>query len=165
ELVRDVLERFSGELARAGAEVSIFLPPRVTGLWDRARLEQALTHLLGNALKFGAGRPLELRVEQGGDRARLVVKDHGSGVSPEALERIFGRFERAVSSHEHGGLGLGLFLTQRIIEAHGGRLQATRRPGEGSTFVLELPASPPPAYAPAAPPSPWPELPAGSPPT
>jgi signal transduction histidine kinase len=148
QLVHDVVDHCSEELERAGCEVSVRAPQHVTGQWDRARLRQALTHLLANALKFGAGRPIELRVEPGGERARIVVTDHGIGVTPEALRRIFGRFERAVSSREYGGLGLGLFLTRRIVEAHGGTIQVSSQPGEGATFVLELPASPlAPAYA------------------
>ncbi|MFY0562989.1 MASE1 domain-containing protein [Archangium lansingense] len=140
-LVQDVVERFSEDLGRAGCAVSLSLQPHVTGLWDRNRLEQALSHLLGNAVKFGAGRPIGIQVEQGGDMARLIVEDQGIGVSPEALGRIFGRFERAVPSREYGGLGLGLFLTRQIVEAHGGTIQVTSQPGEGATFVLELPAS------------------------
>ncbi|AKI99365.1 Sensory box histidine kinase [Archangium gephyra] len=163
ELVQDVVERFSEDLGRAGCEVSLSLQPHVTGRWDRARLEQALTHLLSNAVKFGARRPIRLQVSQGGGTARLVVEDQGIGVSPEALERIFGRFERAVPSQEYGGLGLGLFLTRQIVEAHGGTIHVTSQPGEGATFVLELPASSLVSYAHG--PSPWPQPPADSHPT
>ncbi|WP_375769785.1 MASE1 domain-containing protein [Archangium gephyra] len=165
ELVHDVVERFSEELGRAGCEVRLSLQPHVTGLWDRTRLEEALTHLLSNALKFGAGRPIGLRVEQWGCTARLVVEDQGIGVSPEALERIFGRFERAVPSQEYGGLGLGLFLTRQIIEAHGGSIHATSQPGEGATFVLELPASSRATYMPRPSPESWPQAPTDSHPT
>jgi signal transduction histidine kinase len=166
ELVRDMVEHFSGELGRAGCEVRVRAQGRVTGLWDRTRLEQALTHLLGNALKFGAGQPIELTVESRDGQARLLVRDQGIGVAPEALERIFGRFERAVSSREYGGLGLGLFLTQRIAEAHGGRIHVTSEPGAGATFLLELPASPlPPTHAPERAPPRWPEPPSDSHPT
>ncbi|HYO66905.1 MAG TPA: HAMP domain-containing sensor histidine kinase, partial [Archangium sp.] len=154
-LVQDVVERFSEELGRAHCEVSLSLQPHVTGMWDRTRLEQALGHLLGNAVKFGGGRPIRLQVSQWGGTARLVVEDEGIGVSPEALERIFGRFERAVPSREYGGLGLGLFLTRQIVEAHGGTIRATSQPGEGATFVLELPASPLGAHAHGS--SPWPQ--------
>ncbi|WP_257462998.1 sensor histidine kinase [Archangium lipolyticum] len=166
ELVHDVVDQLSGELERAGCEVSLVLQPRVCGLWDRTRLEQALNHLLGNAAKFGAGHPIELRVEQREDRAYLTVRDQGIGLAPEALERVFGRFERAVSSREYGGLGLGLFLTRRIAEAHGGHIRVSSQPGQGASFVLELPASSlSSAYVPGPPLSPWPTSPAGSHPT
>jgi signal transduction histidine kinase len=157
ELVQDVVAHVAPDLARAGCEVSLKVQSHVTGVWDRTQLEQALTHLLANAMKFGAGHPIELEVEQREGLARLLVRDHGIGVAPEALERIFGRFERAVSVREYGGLGLGLFLTRQIIEAHGGTIQATGRPGEGATFILQLPASPPPpGYATESAPASWP---------
>jgi signal transduction histidine kinase len=166
ELVREVVERFSLDLERARCGVSFKAEEHVTGLWDRTQLEQALTNLLGNAMKFGAGRPIELEVEVRGDRARLIVRDQGIGMSSEALERVFGRFERAVSAREYGGLGLGLFLTRQIVEAHGGSIQASSQPGEGATFILELPASSPPARYASEPASlSWPDSSAGSHPT
>ncbi len=166
ELVREVVERLSLELERARCGVSFKSEEHVTGLWDRTQLEQALTNLLGNAMKFGAGRPIELEVEAHEDRARLIVRDQGIGMSQEALERVFGRFERAVSAREYGGLGLGLFLTRQIVEAHGGTVQASSQPGQGATFVLELPASsPPPRYATEPASMPWPDSSAGSHPT
>jgi signal transduction histidine kinase len=165
ELVQEVVDRFSEDLARAGCEVSLSLQPHVGGRWDRARLEEALTHLLSNAVKFGAGRPIRLQVSQWGGTARLVVEDQGIGVSPEALERIFGRFERAVPVQAYGGLGLGLFLTRQIVEAHAGTIRATSRPGEGATFILELPASSLGSYAPGPSPASWPQPSADSHPT
>jgi signal transduction histidine kinase len=166
ELVQDVVERFNGELARAGCELRVKTLGRVTGMWDRTQLEQALGHLLGNALKFGAGHPIELTLESRDAQARLTVRDHGLGLAPEALERIFGRFERARSSRESGGLGLGLFLTRQIAEAHGGRFQVLHRPGTGATFLLELPACPlPSSSVPERASTPWPSLPTDSHPT
>lgn len=141
-LAHEVTERLSGELEHAGCAVAVNTEPHVTGWWDRARLQQALTSLLNNALKFGAGHPIDVAVFQRGERACLVVTDRGIGVAPEALERIFGRFERAVSSREYGGLGLGLYLTRRIAEAHGGTIRVASAPGAGASFILELPASP-----------------------
>ncbi|MFY0564414.1 ATP-binding protein [Archangium lansingense] len=70
---------------------------------------------------------------------RIAVRDHGIGIAPEALERIFERFERAVSSRRYGGLGLGLFLTRQLAESHGGTIHVQSRPGQGSTFELRLP--------------------------
>jgi signal transduction histidine kinase len=141
ELVRHVVERLAEDLRKARCEPVLKLRAHTTGEWDRARLEQALVNLLGNAMKFGAGHPIDIEVSEHQGFARLRVRDHGIGVAPEALGRIFDRFERAVSSSEYGGLGLGLFLTREIVEAHGGSIQAASRPGEGTTFTLELPAS------------------------
>jgi signal transduction histidine kinase len=71
--------------------------------------------------------------------ARVEVRDQGIGIPPDQLERIFERFERAVSSRSYGGLGLGLYLARRAAEAHGGRIWAQVPPERGATFILELP--------------------------
>ncbi|MFL5354030.1 MASE1 domain-containing protein [Archangium sp.] len=141
ELVRHVVERLAEDLKKARCVPVLKLRAHTMGEWDRVRLEQALVNLLGNAMKFGAGHPIDLEVSEHQGVARLRVRDHGIGVAPEAMERIFGRFERAVSSSEYGGLGLGLFLTREIVAAHGGSIQAESGPGEGTTFTLELPAA------------------------
>jgi len=72
--------------------------------------------------------------------AILQVTDHGPGIAPEDTARIFERFERAVSNAHYGGLGLGLYVAREIAEAHGGSIAVFSRPGEGSTFVVRLPA-------------------------
>ena len=138
-LARGVIERFAPQLERANCPVIVIAEP-VTGRWDRLRLDQVISNLVGNALKYGAGMPIEVRVSRLGDRARLSVKDSGIGIAVEALERIFARFERAVSVREYGGLGLGLYITRQIVEALGGTVTAASEPGKGSEFTVELPA-------------------------
>lgn len=140
ELVEQVVDAFTEEARRTGTPLRVEAQAGLTAWWDRGRVEQALANLLTNALKFGAGHPVEVHVSEEGPWVRLAVKDHGIGIAPEALERIFERFERAVSSRKYGGLGLGLFLTRQIAESHGGTIHVESRPGEGSTFVLQLPA-------------------------
>jgi signal transduction histidine kinase len=71
--------------------------------------------------------------------ARLVVRDRGPGIAPENQTRIFGRFERAVSPRHYGGLGLGLYITHRIVEAHGGSVHVESVPAGGAKFIVELP--------------------------
>jgi len=78
-------------------------------------------------------------VSRQGHLGRVSISDHGIGIAPEALARIFERFERAVPAEEYRGFGIGLWITKRIAEAHGGRVEVTSRAGAGSTFVLELP--------------------------
>jgi signal transduction histidine kinase len=111
----------------------------VIGCWDSTRIEQVITNLIANALKFGAGKPIEISVSQVGSSARLTVKDHGIGIAPEKIERIFNKFERAVTSDNYGGLGLGLFISRSIADAHGGQMHAASRPGQGAEMTLELP--------------------------
>jgi signal transduction histidine kinase len=106
---------------------------------DRARLRQLVAHLLDNALKFGAGKPVEVSVTRVQAQASIAVQDHGSGVEREDQERIFGRFERAAEITNHGGFGLGLWVVRLIAEAHGGSVRVTSTEGGGATFITELP--------------------------
>ena len=138
-LTRELVARMSEELARVGSEVRLSLDGAVTGHWDRLRLEQVLVNLLSNAAKYGAGRPVRVTVDEQGPVARLSVRDEGIGVSPDEQERIFERFERSASVQHFKGLGLGLWITKRIVEAHGGCIRLESEPGRGSTFTVELP--------------------------
>ncbi|MFP2927953.1 AAA family ATPase [Pyxidicoccus sp. 3LG] len=138
-LVREVLGQLALDLERAGCTVSVREGGRVVGRWDRSRVEQILLGLLSNAIKFGAGRPIEIFFGQEAGRARISVRDHGMGIDPARHGQIFDRFERAVSDRHYGGLGLGLYLGRRFAEAHGGALRLQSEPGAGSTFTLELP--------------------------
>jgi PAS domain S-box-containing protein len=144
ELTREVLARFNPQAERAGSRLELHQEGPVLGQWDRLRLEQVLVNLLSNAIKYGAGKPIHVRVgssEEGW--ARLEVRDEGIGIPPEALGRIFERFERAVSERHYGGLGLGLYVTRQIIDGMGGRVTARSTPGEGATFTVELPRQTP----------------------
>jgi signal transduction histidine kinase len=142
-LVRDVVGRFAGQAERTNTPLEVNAAEPVVGRWDRIRLEQVVSSLLSNALKYGAGRPLHVSVERLPTGARLTVRDEGIGISPEHLPRIFDRFERAVSAEHFGGLGLGLYLTRHLVEAFGGTIRASSEPGKGSTFEVELPLASP----------------------
>jgi signal transduction histidine kinase len=144
-LTRELVARMSEELARAGCDVTLVAEGPVPGSWDRLRLEQVLVNLLSNAAKYGAGHPVRVTVELEGGAARLAVRDEGIGVAPEEQERIFERFERAASVQQRfKGLGLGLWITRRIVEAHGGTIRLQSQLGQGSTFTVELPRVEPP---------------------
>lgn len=138
-VARDVVARLAGDAERAGSAVRLSADEGVVGRWDAVRLEQVFTNLLGNAFKFGAGKPVEVTVERKGALASITIRDHGIGIAPQDLERIFERFERAVSARRYGGLGLGLYIVRQIVEAHGGRVRAESVPEAGSTFTVELP--------------------------
>jgi signal transduction histidine kinase len=138
-LAREVADRFGEELARAGCTLRFEAGENVVGRWDPARLDQVLTNLLGNAIKYGKGSALEVTVERLGGEARLSVRDHGIGIAPEHQARIFGRFERAVSERHYGGLGLGLWIAREVVDSLGGSIRCESGLGQGSTFTVVLP--------------------------
>jgi signal transduction histidine kinase len=102
-------------------------------------VEQILSNLLSNALKYGAGKPVEVGVDASGGQARLSVRDFGIGIAPEDAARIFQRFERAVSARHYGGLGLGLYIARQLAAAHGGAIAVESQPGAGALFTVTLP--------------------------
>lgn len=143
-LVGEVLGRHGDQLARAGCEVELTSAPALVGSWDRTRVEQVFGNLLTNAIKYGQGKPIHVAVSRANGAARLIVRDRGIGIAPEDQARVFERFERAVSSQKFGGLGLGLWISRQIVEAHGGSIRVHSAPGEGATFEVELPLRAPP---------------------
>lgn len=139
DIVREVCDRFGQELARSGSELKLDLESDIHGCWDRLRMEQVVTNLLTNAIKYGEGRPIEISVRRVGDHAEFRIRDNGIGVSREDQQRIFKLYERAVSPMHFGGLGLGLYIVRQILEAHGGRIQVESQPGKGSEFTVNIP--------------------------
>jgi signal transduction histidine kinase len=141
-LTREIVGRYESEAARVGSTLVLEAPPSVVGSWDRLRLEQVITNLVDNAIKYGAGRPVRLQLDADAGQATLRVKDEGIGIAPEFLMRVFERFERAVSDRHYGGLGLGLYITRTIVEAMGGSIQVASTLGAGATFTVVLPRMP-----------------------
>jgi len=136
-LVRTVVERHRGHAERLGSTLVLQIG-EVAGSWDRVRLEQILTNLIMNALKYGSGKPVRVAVAADGAQARLEVQDQGIGLEGDDLERIFEKFGRAASMN-YGGFGLGLYIVRKLVEAHGGTIEVTSEPGHGSTFAVRLP--------------------------
>jgi len=142
EVVREVVERHAEQALEAGCRVSFKADKPIEGSWDRLRLERVVTNLLSNALKFGRGKPIEVRLEQVNGQVQLTVRDHGAGIPPEAQRRIFERFEREKSAARHEGFGLGLYIVRQLVEAHGGSIRVESTPGQGAAFTVELPKVP-----------------------
>jgi len=138
-VTRKVVDSFAEETAAAGCQVALAVHGDVAGRWDRWRLEQVVSNVVENAIKYGPGKPIEVTVEGSEDRVRIVVRDHGVGIPQAELEEIFQRFHPIVSSPYHGGLRLGLSLTRQIVEAHHGWIGAESEPGAGARFTIELP--------------------------
>jgi signal transduction histidine kinase len=138
-VAREVVTRFEAQAAWVRTPLSLHAPEPLPGYWDRARLDQVLTNLVSNALKYGCAQPVEVRVERDGACARVAVRDGGIGIAPERQERIWEKFGRAVDGRQYAGLGLGLWIVKRLVEAMGGTVAVESRPGLGSTFSVELP--------------------------
>jgi len=141
-VVREVATRLEPEASRAESRLTLEFPEELLGRSDRMRLEQVAENLLTNAIKYGAGKPILVRLAAGPERVTLTVQDQGIGIAPEHQARIFERFERAVSERNYGGLGLGLYITRTIVEALGGTIRVRSEPGQGACFTVELPREP-----------------------
>jgi signal transduction histidine kinase len=145
-LVREAVASYSAEVARSGCTLTIVEDNErepLTGDWDPARVKQVVLNLLSNAIKFSPHQPIELRLARMGDQAHLSVRDHGMGLAPGAAEHIFQRFARGVSATHYGGLGLGLYISRQLVQAHGGTITVDSQPGAGATFLVSLPCQPP----------------------
>jgi signal transduction histidine kinase len=138
-LAREVAERFEDQLSRQGRPLRIEAPEPVVGSWDRSRIDQALTNLVANAVKHGVSGAVGIRIERRGPAALLVVQDSGAGIPEQDRARIFELFEQGERGTAGGGLGLGLYITRRIAEAHGGRIWVDGAPEGGAVFQVELP--------------------------
>lgn len=138
ELVRDVVDRFAEQAASAGCSIALRTIP-VHGTWDRLRIDQVVSNLVANALKYGTGAPIEIDLSAHGPDAILAVTDHGIGIAVEEQAKIFERFERAVENRDFGGFGLGLWIARQIVEASHGTIEVTSAPAEGARFVVRLP--------------------------
>jgi signal transduction histidine kinase len=140
-MVKDVAERLMPQVHAAGCELRLEIGAPIQGRWDRFRIDQVVTNLITNAVKYGERKPIRIIVEKVAGEARLIVADQGMGIAPEHHGRIFERFERAVEGTAISGLGLGLYITRQIIEAHGGSIRVESAIGKGATFIVSLPLS------------------------
>jgi signal transduction histidine kinase len=143
EITRATVAEFSERTDLPRSEVRIEVPSGIVGQWDRLRLEQVLTNLLSNALKYGGGEPVTISARVAGGHALFTVEDRGIGIAPEDQERVFRRFEQAVPSRQYGGFGLGLFITKQLVEALGGMITVRSELARGSAFTVSLPLAGP----------------------
>jgi signal transduction histidine kinase len=138
-IAREVAQRFEPALAWARCPLVLCAGDPVVGRWDRFHVEQVVHNLLANAIKFGAGAPIEVAVTAEGRVAKVVVRDHGVGIAAEDHDRIFARFAHAEGARAFQGLGLGLWIVRQIVDASGGRVSVDSRPGAGASFTVALP--------------------------
>lgn len=139
EVVRNVADRFTEDVARVGSCLQVDLPVPVIGTWDRLRLDQVVTNLVSNAIKYAPGSTIELSLREVDQQAELVVKDGGPGIPEQDQRRIFEQFVQIAPKSHAGGFGLGLWIVRQILEAHDGSIRVSSLPGEGAMFTVTLP--------------------------
>ena len=139
DLMEKLVAQFLPQFEQAQCSVNVVKNTPVVGCWDEFRIEQAAINLLLNAMRHGAGKSIEIAVEEVGCGARLSIRDYGDGVAADNQQRIFQPFERVGDTTRSKGLGLGLFIADQIVKAHHGRVYVCSQPGEGATFSLVLP--------------------------
>ena len=139
-VVRDAVSRLTGTLAPT-ASVTITTGGNLAGQWDRARLDQVVTNLVSNAIKYGEGKPIEITASETDGHVVLKVSDHGMGIDASMRSKIFDAFQRASGAQRYGGLGLGLHIAKTIVNGFGGTVAVDSNPGAGSTFTVDLPVS------------------------
>jgi signal transduction histidine kinase len=140
-LLERVVNDLSLQASAAGSTLQLSAHGPVEGFWDEFRIEQVIVNLLTNALRYGGGGQVELSVHEIGCNVRIDVRDHGKGIAPDFIERIFEPYERGAKSGEPKGLGLGLYISRQLATSHGGELTVQSAPGQGATFSLLLPCS------------------------
>lgn len=138
-LATDVLNTLNIYFKEAGCLLETQIEPSIKGRWNRERIEQVITNLLMNAVKYGQGKPVKVSLTKEGNEAVLTVQDHGLGIDKKDHDRIFERFERGHLNQKIKGLGLGLFISKQIVETHHGKMLVESEPGKGSQFLVRLP--------------------------
>jgi signal transduction histidine kinase len=139
QVVREIADSYVAEAEYFRTPIGVSIPDRLLILSDRLTLEQITGNLISNAIKYGAGAPVQVTLESEREAACLTVADQGIGISDEDQGRIFQRFERLFANQQRGGFGIGLWLVRQLVDALGGEIAVTSTPGQGSTFTITLP--------------------------
>ncbi|MGE3262013.1 MAG: ATP-binding protein [Bacteriovoracia bacterium] len=140
QLVSEAFDRINALAQKAKIEMAFDCPKGLTGFWDPVRIDQVISNLLTNGIKYGGGSAVTMTVKKAGmDAVVISVEDRGPGIPHELQDKIFERFERAVSGNQISGLGLGLYISRQIAEAHQGSIQVRSEEGKGACFEVTLP--------------------------
>jgi signal transduction histidine kinase len=138
----EVVDRLGPIAEKNSCALSLRVEGNTRGRFDRDDMDAIVGNLLGNAIRYAPGAPIEVHVNGlDDDTICISVTDSGGGISPDARKRIFERYERAVSSIQEPGFGLGLAIVRDAAEAHGGVVSVDNAQGQGARFRVELPRS------------------------
>lgn len=142
-LILEVIDKMSHDLEAASCLINLHLDSLTVGYWDPSRLEQVVVNLLSNAMKYACPSRIEISTQLRGEDALITVRDYGPGIPKEKQAHLFEKFERATEKTSTAqGLGLGLYITKHIIEAHRGSIELQSEPGMGTKFIIRLPTQP-----------------------
>jgi len=140
-VIRDVIARIRVRHRELQVNMELESTPSIQG--DGVRLAQVIENLFTNAIKYAPGAPIDVGLGQAGEYVRITFRDQGPGIDSESLPFIFDRFYRARNEKTITGTGLGLYICKQIIAAHRGKIWAESDPGQGTTFLIELPINSP----------------------
>jgi signal transduction histidine kinase len=138
-LVRQLAEDLTPVAKEAEVEFVLQIDSEVEGHWDGFRIEQIIINLLTNAVRYGKGKPVHVSVVKEGEHAVIKVADQGVGIAEPEQKKIFEAFERSADNEVKAGLGLGLYISRKLAEAHAGEISVVSQKNQGSTFILRLP--------------------------
>lgn len=139
DVIQDIYNQFKEQFEHALCETVLEISGEAIGVFDRFKIEQVITNLLSNAIRYGAGKPIAVKLEVEDKKAIIKVTDNGIGLDPANFDKVFDRFERIIHTKGINGLGLGLYITKQIVLAHHGEIWIESELGKGATFVVELP--------------------------
>lgn len=139
-MLMDVLGRTREQFEASGSgQPKIDHIEKAIGEWDPLRIDQVMLNIITNAIRYGQGKAISISIKNYQETVRITVKDEGLGIAKSDQEKIFDRYERGLLAREVSGLGLGLFITKQIVNAHGGKIWVESEIGIGSTFFVDLP--------------------------
>jgi len=138
-IVKEAVDHVKLSMHKPDHPINAAIEGSFVGVYDKVRIEQVITNLLTNAIKYGANKPIDVTIEKKSDKYHIVVRDHGLGIPKNMQNKIFGRFERGNGHGNIKGLGVGLYISHQIIAAHEGKIHLKSNPGKGSVFIVELP--------------------------
>jgi len=141
-LINSIAEKLEPEIKLAQSQLILKLKPSIKGAWDVIRIEQAFTNIISNALKYAPGKPITITTQSDDRSAIIEISDQGPGISPKHQSTIFEPYKRLNHDTKITGLGVGLFITKQIIQAHHGQIYVSSQLKQGTSFTIKLPLNP-----------------------
>lgn len=139
-LMDEELKRFSIQAKTTKAKILFKKSKKpIKGIWDRIRLEQVISNLISNAIKYGKNKPIKIKTGEEDGKAVITIQDQGIGIKPQDRKIVFDLFKRSVSSSEYRGVGIGLYISKKIVELHDGEIELESKVGKGTKFTVRLP--------------------------